>query len=199
VSANWKNVDGRQDGRWENSRGRDYREEGEWKRQTVKKNKKTPKKPEKRHHKKEIRRRKNQGKVLRNAVVRDLTTCSLGCAYERIRPGCCLLFSWKSRKYPENVGSKRVRMLAPVCQPARRYVIKLVSHLIRRACLTRRKCDTSPYHTVISVQRKCIGKYVQGVGSGGLRAVPRACNPLPRDEYASQAGKLPSCGQLNSL
>jgi hypothetical protein len=48
VSANWKNVDGRQDGRWEKSRGRDYREEGEWKRQTViKKIKKHQKNPRK--------------------------------------------------------------------------------------------------------------------------------------------------------
>jgi len=40
VSANWKNVDGRPDGRWENSRGRYYKEEGEWKRQIVKKQRK---------------------------------------------------------------------------------------------------------------------------------------------------------------
>jgi hypothetical protein len=90
-------------------------------------------------------------------------------------------------------------MLAPVLQPATRDVIKLPSHLTRRAYLTRRRRDTSPYHIVISGQRKCIGNCVQGVGSGGLRAVPRACNRLPRDEYALQAGKLPSCGRQNSL
>jgi hypothetical protein len=42
VSANWKNVDGRPDGRWENSRGRYYKEEGEWKKQIVKSREKAP-------------------------------------------------------------------------------------------------------------------------------------------------------------
>jgi hypothetical protein len=36
VSAKWKNVDGSPAGRWENSRGRYYKEEGEWKRQIIK-------------------------------------------------------------------------------------------------------------------------------------------------------------------
>jgi hypothetical protein len=44
VSANWKNVDGRPDGRWENSRGRYCKEEGEWMRQIVKNRKGTTRK-----------------------------------------------------------------------------------------------------------------------------------------------------------
>ena len=41
MSANWKNVDGRPLGGWENSKGRCYKE-GEWKRQIVKNREKAP-------------------------------------------------------------------------------------------------------------------------------------------------------------